>query len=248
MKRISSLILCALFAVLSYSQPAHHTPHWSYLGATGPVHWGDLSSEFSTCKTGHQQSPLDITNAVPSDLPAIDFHYEPATLKIIDNGHTIQVTYPPGSYITIGNQRYQLLQFHFHHPSEELIQGKAYDLVIHLVHQDAEEHKAVVAVLVNQGQNNPALDTIFSHLPKSRGKEVETHISINARDLLPAERSYYTFPGSLTTPPCSEGVTWFVLKTPLTLSKSALAQFTQLYPHNVRPAQRLYGRHVLAAR
>jgi carbonic anhydrase len=248
MKRISPLIVCTVFSLLSHSQLTHHTPHWSYLGATGPAHWGDLSSDFSTCKTGHQQSPINITNPVPSDLPAIDFHYEPATLKIIDNGHTVQVNYPPGSYITAGNQRYQLLQFHFHHPSEELIEGKAYDLVIHLVHQDAEEHKAVVAVLVNQGQNNPVLDTIFSHLPKSKEKEVATEVSINVRNLLPSERSYYTFPGSLTTPPCSEGVTWFVLKTPLTVSKSALTQFTRLYPHNARPVQRLNGRQILAAR
>lgn len=248
MRRIFSLIPCTVFALLSFSQLAHHTPHWSYLGATGPVHWGDLSSEFSTCKTGHQQSPINITDPVPSDLPTIEFHYEPATLKIIDNGHTVQVNYPPGSYITVGNQRYQLLQFHFHHPSEELIQGKVYDLGIHLVHEDAEGHKAVVAVLVNQGQNNRALQTIFSHLPKSRDKEVATAVPIDARNLLPDRRGYYTFPGSLTTPPCSEGVTWFVLKTPLTLSTSELAEFAKLYPHDARPVQQLNGRHILATR
>jgi carbonic anhydrase len=247
-KRIVSLLAFALFAALLYAQPGQPPPHWSYEGEAGAAHWGDLSPDFAVCKTGHQQSPVNITNAVVSKLPAIEFDYKPAVLKIVDNGHTVQVNYPLGSYIKVGDRTYQLLQFHFHHPSEEQIQGKSHDLVIHLVHQDAEQHKAVVAVLADRGQSNPVIQAVFSHLPKSKGQEVTTDQTINAGDLLPATRSYYTFPGSLTTPPCSEGVTWFVLKASVTLSSSELGQFTSLYPHNARPVQPLNGRKVLAQR
>ena len=247
--RISVLVICLLSLTLcSSEQEAHHPPHWSYEGATGPDHWSDLNSDYSKCKTGSEQSPINITSSVASDLPALEFHYTESVLKIINNGHTVQVNSDGHSSMTVGGKQYQLLQFHFHHPSEEEINGKTHDMVIHLVHQNAEEHKAVIAVLVDQGPSNSALKTIFSHLPQTSEGEVTTGDTINPADLLPKAASYYTFPGSLTTPPCSEGVTWFVLKQPVTLSQFELGQFAKLYPHNARPVQAIHQRTVLSTR
>lgn len=226
----------------------HHPPHWSYAGTAGPEHWGELSSEYSTCKTGRTQSPINITGSSSADLPAIEFNYTATALRLIDNGHTIQVNGDGRSFIKIGAREYHLLQFHFHHPSEEQINGKVHDLVVHLVHQDTQGHKAVIAVLADQGESNPAIKTIFDNLPRAKEQEVTAATTINPESLLPAARAYYTFDGSLTTPPCSEGVTWLVLKQPVTLSPSELAQFTHMYPNNARPVQPLNGRTVLSTR
>ena len=233
---------------LSASAQEVHSPHWSYEGANGPEHWGELSPDFFACKEGLDQSPIDVTNSTTSDLPRILFDYKPAKVKIIDNGHTVQVNYPPGSFITVQDHRYELVQFHFHHPSEELIQGRRYDLEIHLVHQDAEQHKLVIAVLGVEGDSNPAIAGIFSQLPRTRGREVLSSTSVTAKDFLPKETGYFVFAGSLTTPPCTEGVRWIVLKSPVKVSKSDLAQFAARYPHNARPTQPMNGRKVLASR
>lgn len=247
--RISVLVVGLLsLSLCSSEQEAHHPSHWSYEGATGPDHWGDLSPDYAKCKTGSEQSPINITSSVASDLPAIEFHYTESALKIINNGHTVQVNSDGRSSMTVGGKQYKLLQFHFHHPSEEQMNGKSHDMVIHLVHQDAEEHKAVIAVLVDQGASNSALKTIFSHLPRDSEGEVTTGAAINPADLLPKATSYYTFPGSLTTPPCSQGVTWFVLKQPVTVSQDELEQFVRLYPHNARSVQPLHQRTVLSTR
>jgi carbonic anhydrase len=245
---VTAPLLFTLMRVPVNAQEQTHHPHWAYEGEGGPDHWADLSPDFSACKMGRKQSPIDIRNTVTSDLPAIIFDYKPSSLKIIDNGHTVQVNYAPGSMIIVGNKRYQLLQFHFHHPSEERINGKAYEMVAHLVHADNEGNKAVVAVLFQEGQSNPLLSAIFAHVPKTKNHEEEADVSINAMELLPTTLGYYTFPGSLTTPPCSEGVTWLVLKAPLTLSKSELGLFTRLYAQNARPTQPLNGRTVLSGR
>lgn len=214
----------------------------------GPDHWSDLSSEYSTCKIGHEQSPINITGSSPANLPAIEFNYTPAALRLTDNGHTIQVNSDGRSFIKIGAREYYLLQFHFHHPSEEQINGKSHDLVVHLVHQDTQGHKAVVAVLLDRGESNPVIKSIFDNLPRAKEQEVTAAATVNPEGLLPAVRGYYTFYGSLTTPPCSEGVTWLILKQPVTLSPSEFAQFTRLYPNNARPVQPLNGRTVLSTR
>jgi carbonic anhydrase len=241
--RISLILAFAIFSVLASAQE-HHAPHWSYEGATGPEHWGDLNPEYSTCKIGQTQSPIDITNAVKADLPAIEFHYSASPLKIVDNGHTVQVNYAPGSYIVVGGKQYNLVQFHFHHPSEEEINGTRSDLVIHLVHKSADGQLAVVGVLFNKGAANPAIETMVNHLPTVKNQEVSAEAKIKAEDLLPSTRNYYTFSGSLTTPPCTEGVRWFVLQTSSTLSSAALEKLAKLYPNNARPVQPLHGRVV----
>jgi carbonic anhydrase len=169
-------------------------------------------------------------------------------LHIIDNGHTVQVNYGAGSSMSVDGKRYDLVQFHFHRPSEETIDGKAYPMEAHLVHKDAEGHLAVVAVLLKQGKESPFLRALWANLPAEKEKEkVVGKVSINAASLLPKNHAYYTFPGSLTTPPCSEGVTWFVLTTPVDLSSSQVARFEKIYPHNARPTQPLNGRVVKAS-
>jgi carbonic anhydrase len=241
-------ILSVLLLSMFLSAQEHAAPHWSYKGTEGPEHWGSLSPEYKVCGIGHEQSPIDITNAEIAKLPPIEFNYSPSLLKLIDNGHTVQVNYAPGSYIVIAGKRYDLVQFHFHNPSEEAIRGKRSALVIHLVHKDAAGKLAVVAVLFNEGAANPAIDAMVSHLPSAKGKEMATDATVNAADILPQDRNYYTFTGSLTTPPCSEGVRWLVLQTSGTLSKSSLERLTNLYPNNARPLQPLNGRAIKASK
>jgi len=245
MKKLSLVLAFALGTVLAYSQE-HHPPHWSYEGVTGPARWGNLTPDYSVCNTGQEQSPINIVNPVPAKLPPIDFHYLPSPLRLIDNGHSVQVNYAPGSHITVSGKQYELLQFHFHHPSEEEINGKRYDLVIHLVHKDTEGHLAVIAVLFKEGASNAAIKAVVNHLPTIKEQEVTTDATIDAATLLPQTRNYYTFTGSLTTPPCTEGVTWFVLQTPSTLLDTELKTLAKLYPHNARPVQPLNGRTVKA--
>jgi carbonic anhydrase len=224
-------------------------PHWTYEGEHGPAHWGHLDSAYGTCQLGKYQSPIDIRGAKPADLPAIAFSYQPSPLKLLDNGHTVQVTYAPGSFITVGDRRYELQQFHFHHPAEEKVNGKSYPLVAHLVHKDAEGKLAVIAVLLTDGKRNPFIEELWRYLPAEEGKETApAGVSIDATRLLPAQRGYFTFTGSLTTPPCTEGVTWFVLRSPAQISRDEVAAFAKKFPHNARPVQPLNGRVVQMTR
>ena len=246
-------MLCAssfvgIAAAAAAAEGAAH--HWSYSGATGPTHWAALEPEFTACRVGHAQSPIDIrTNLVQeANLPVIEFAYRPSPLKIVDNGHTIQVNYAPGSFIGVDGHRYELVQFHFHRPSEESIDGKRREMVAHLVHKDAEGRLAVVAVLLTAGAINPMVAALWSNLPAHKGTEVQARgVQIDAAELLPADHAYYTFAGSLTTPPCSEGVTWFVLKHPSTVSSAEIDRFAKLYPMNARPLQPASNRQVRAS-
>jgi carbonic anhydrase len=226
--------------------------HWGYQGGTGPSHWAAMEHEYATCGTGKSQSPIDIEDSAVKrvDLPPIAFDYKPSPLKIIDNGHTVQINYAPGSSITVAGKQYQLVQFHFHKPSEEKINGKPADMVVHLVHRDADGKLAVVATLLQAGAANPLIETLWKNVPKEKEKEQEVPgVQVNAAGLLPADKAgYYTFTGSLTTPPCSEGVTWYVLKARTTLSKDELASFGMLYPMNARPTQALNGREIRATK
>jgi carbonic anhydrase len=219
--------------------------HWVYEGHGGPAEWGELDKAFATCKLGKLQSPIDIRGAASADLPAIKFDYKPSPLKIIDNGHTIQVNYGAGSSIELGGKRYELLQFHFHKPSEERIDGKAHDMVAHLVHKGPDGKLAVVAVLLDKGGASATVDSIWKNLPKAKEKEVlVANVTIDAAKLLPADKGYYTFRGSLTTPPCSEEVMWLVLKAPVKIGDEQVAAFGKIYPMNARPTQPLNGRAI----
>jgi carbonic anhydrase len=245
-----SLLLGLRTIGLAGDKPPHGAhPHWSYEGEAGPAHWAELDPAFEACAKGKFESPIDIEAAEPSDLPPLQFHYAASPLTIVDNGHTIMATFAPGSTLTVGGARYELLQIHFHHPSEEVVQGKTWPLVVHLVHKDARGRLAVVAVLLDQGRPNPVIETLWANLPAEKEKPATiANITIDAGALLPASHGYYTFAGSLTTPPCTEGVTWYVLKTPMTLSAEQIAAFAKLYPMDARPVQPLHGRKVLETR
>jgi len=237
---------CVPDATMAQEHPAHE---WGYSGSEGPAHWGELNPEFATCKTGHRQSPVNIVGAHAADLPAIQFEYKPVPLHIINNGHTIEINYAPGSFIKVGDKRYELKQFHFHHPSEETIKGKRFPMELHLVHSDAGGNLAVVSVLLEEGSANALVETLWGLAPKTAGPEkADDKLQINAADLLPANHSYFTFAGSLTTPPCTEGVSWFVLETPITISSKQVATFARIYPYDERPVQALNGRTVLESK
>jgi carbonic anhydrase len=246
MRRLISLAILGLSPALLVAQAhPHAAPHWSYAGSTGPQHWGDLESDYSACKTGTRQSPIDISKAAPTDLPALEFEYHDVPLTILNNGHTIQINYAPGSFVRIDGHRYQLVQFHFHHPSEEKIGDHVYDMVAHLVHKDAEGHLAVVAVLLTKGQANPLVQRLWDHLPRQVAQEdTLPELRVNAADLLPKHRGYFEFDGSLTTPPCTEGVRWVVLKEPQEISPTEIATFGKLFHNNARPTQPSNGRVV----
>jgi carbonic anhydrase len=242
----------ALFAATTFflaPQALAEGKHWAYGGHGGPSEWGELDKAFATCKLGKLQSPIDIRGAKAADLPAIKFDYKPSPLKVIDNGHSIMVNYAPGSWIDVGGTRYELLQFHFHKPSEEKVDGKSHAMVAHLVHKGADGKLAVIAVLLDKGGTNPAIDTIWKNLPKEKEKEsTVANVTVDAAALLPSDKGYYTFQGSLTTPPCSEEVRWFVLKTPVKIAESEIAAFGKLYPMNARPIQPLNGRTLEATK
>jgi carbonic anhydrase len=224
--------------------------HWTYSGEhSGPAEWGALSPDFAECKLGTHQSPIDIRAAKAADLPAITFNYQPSPLAVIDNGHTIQVNYAPGSWIDVGGARYELVQFHFHKPSEEKIDGKPHAMVAHLVHKNAEGKLAVVAVLLDGGGASATIDAIWKNLPAEKEKAVVVPgVSVDASTLLPKDHAYYTFQGSLTTPPCSEDVRWLVLKSPVRIADGEVADFGKIYPMNARPTQPTNGRPILETR
>ncbi|HSW07469.1 carbonic anhydrase [Aquabacterium sp.] len=222
--------------------------HWGYQGHGKPAKWAELDAGFKTCKLGKLQSPINLeTKKVEksADAKPLGFAYAGGAGDVVNNGHTIQVNLPAGGAVTIDGTEYKLLQFHFHTPSEEMFDGKPYPLVAHLVHKSAQGQLAVVAVLFKLGHENTTLKPVFAHLPAKSGETLKLDGSLNAADLLPADRSYYAFMGSLTTPPCSEEVRWQVLKTPVEVSAAQLASFKKLYAMNARPVQPLNGRKVV---
>ncbi|HNW63560.1 MAG TPA: carbonic anhydrase family protein [Piscinibacter sp.] len=221
---------------------AGHAAHWSYEGAGGPSGWGAMKPEFAKCSTGTRQSPIDIREGIKVQLDPVQFDYRPSGFRVIDNGHTVQVNVSAGNSIEVMGRRYDLVQFHFHRPSEERIDGRQFDMVAHLVHKDAEGRLAVVAVLLDRGSAQPIVQTVWNNLPLEKGDEVPAKGSLDLNALLPPERSYFTYMGSLTTPPCSEGVLWMVMKQPVSISQEQIAIFSRLYPMNARPIQSASGR------
>lgn len=220
----------------------HGAEHWSYEGSAGPSAWGALKPEFSTCATGTRQSPIDISDGIKVELDAVQFNYRPSNFRVIDNGHTVQVNVAVGNTIEVTGKRYELVQFHFHRPSEERINGKPFDMVVHLVHKGVEGKLAVIAVLLDRGSAQSVVQHVWNNLPLEKGDEVMAKGQIDLMALLPTDKRYYTYMGSLTTPPCSEGVLWMVMKTPVEISPEQLSIFSRLYPMNARPIQSASGR------
>lgn len=226
----------------SHAAGAGHAAHWDYAGGAGPEAWGQMKPEFAKCSTGTRQSPIDIREGIRVDLDPVQFDYKPSAFRVIDNGHTVQVNVAAGNSIEVMGRRFELVQFHFHRPSEERIDGRQFDMVVHLVHKDLEGRLAVVAVLLDRGSAQPVVQTVWNNLPLEKGEELAARGALNLNELLPAERRYYTYMGSLTTPPCSEGVLWMVMKEPVPISAEQIGIFARLYPMNARPIQSASGR------
>jgi carbonic anhydrase len=223
--------------------------HWEYEGKAGAAKWGKLSEDYAVCGIGQRQSPIDIRETIGADLPSIRFAYKAVPLSIVDNGHTIQVNVAGTGSITVDGEDYELLQFHFHKPSEEKINGKTYDMVAHLVHKSKAGKLAVVAVMLQAGKEQSLIRTLWNNLPLEQNKPIDKpETKIDPTQLLPEKRSYFTYIGSLTTPPCSEGVLWLVLKTPTQASKEQIAGFGKIYKNNARPIQSRGGRVIKESR
>jgi len=247
LKLLTKLLLTTCAAGATSLGWAEGKAHWSYQGHGSAAHWAELDPGFTTCKLGKHQSPIDLqTKKVEKSATAnpIGFAYASGPGEVVNNGHTVQVNLPAAGAVTLDGTEYKLLQFHFHTPSEEKIDGKAYPLVAHLVHKNAQGQLAVVAVLFKTGKQNATLKPVFDKLPAKQGETAPLD-AINPADLLPADRAYYAFMGSLTTPPCSEEVRWQVLKAPVEISAAQLASFKKLYAMNARPVQPLNGRKVV---
>ncbi|HHQ4482689.1 TPA: carbonic anhydrase [Aeromonas veronii] len=233
----SSLLLCpVVFAA---------APHWEYSGEAGPAHWAKLTPEFGQC-AGSNQSPVDLSGLVEAKPAPLVLHYQAGGNTVVNNGHTVQVGYAPGSTLQLDGTTFELKQFHFHAPSENLIEGKSYPLEGHLVHVSDKGEIAVVAVMFEAGKANPVLAAAWGELPAKVGEIHTLKAPLSAEQLLPESRDYYRFSGSLTTPPCSEGVRWLVMKQPVEVSQAQIDAFKAVMHHsNNRPVQPLNGRVVL---
>jgi len=233
-------------AAMIVTAMAHGGAHWGYSGEKGPENWGKLDADYVTCATGMKQSPIDLASFVEAELKPIDFAYKPGTTEILNNGHTVQIDYAAGSSITVDGHVFELKQFHFHAPSENTITGKQFPLESHLVHADKDGNLAVVAVMFEMGRNNALLSPLWMKMPDKAGDSNALPKPYDVSAMLPSGRDYYRFDGSLTTPPCSEGVLWLVIKQPAIASKPQIDQFTKVMGHpNNRPVQSLNAREVL---
>ena len=231
-----------------FSKGTHkHDAEWGYTGMLGPKFWGTLNPKYRLAKDGRQQSPIDIQteNATAESLPPLMFNYRKERISAINNGHSIQHNEQPGSFLKVGDQAYALEQFHVHVPSEHTIDGYHTDMEIHFVHKSSSGKVVVVAVMVYADPNNPVKVPIYQELPQQIGERVVAdHASRNPIDLLPKDHSYFSYMGSFTTPPCTESIRWFVMKTPISIEPEAFAEFKRIIGGNNRPVQKLFGRQV----
>lgn len=232
----------AISSTAGVGAAAHGTAHWSYEGEGGPLMWGKLNPDYAKCDIGERQSPIDIRDGIHVDLDPLTFDYKPSRFSVIDNGHTIQVNLSAGNYINVSGRTYELVQFHFHKPSEERVNGKGFEMVAHMVHKDGDGKLAVVAVLIERGKAQALVQSVWNNLPLEKNQAVQALSTMDLSQILPTRRDYYTYMGSLTTPPCSEGVLWLVMKEAIEISPEQLAIFSRLYPMNARPIQKPSGR------
>ncbi len=240
------LLSLGVTLALATSACASEKTHWGYEGAEGPENWQNLSPEFSACG-GKNQSPINLSGLTESELPPLQFLYKDGGGKqVVNNGHSVQVNYAPGSVLEVNNKQFELKQFHFHSPSENQIDGKSYPFEAHFVHVNKEGEIAVVAILYTKGAENKALSQFWSQLPEHANESKTLEKPVNASPFLPTDKDYYYFNGSLTTPPCSEGVKWFVFKKTLPLSEKQIDAFSHVMHHaNNRPVQPVNARLIL---
>ncbi len=221
---------------------------WSYDGANGPDYWADVSSDYAICAEGRFQSPFNIVPDIDADLADLDIHYGRLPVAVTNNGHTLVTSGGPEDHVKIGDTDYKLLQFHFHTPSEHLIDGTSFPMEVHFVHQAADGRFAVIGAMIAEGDANPAIAQLWNVAPYDHGATGSGDAVITLADLLPIDRSYIRFMGSLTTPPCTEGINWQMLMTPITASAEQIAAFRSVFPNNARPIQPRNGRLVVAER
>jgi len=246
MKKYAVMMLLGGMLSGAVAGAAEHQVHWGYANNEGPEYWGSLSSKFALCDTGKNQSPIDLSGFTEAELAPLAFSYDTAVTELVNNGHTIQANYRPGSSLTVDGHTFELKQFHFHVPSENHIDGQSYPMEAHLVHADKDGNLAVVAVMFQLGEANPVVEALWQQLPLHAGEEAEVNSTVNAETMLPESQDYYRFNGSLTTPPCTEGVWWLVMKQPVSVSQAQIDKFAEAIHHpNNRPVQALNARTVL---
>ena len=238
------LLSLAAFAAVGISVAAEGV-HWSYSGATGPEHWAELSEEFAACGIGFNQSPVDISDTVATNLDTLNFDYKSKTTSMINNGHTFQVDVAPGSWLYTGDEKYQLIQFHFHSPSEHQVNGELFPLAAHFVHQDASGALAVVGVLFRAAEWNENLAKLGAITTKEVNRPIPLDLDLRDVELYTNHESYYRYSGSLTTPPCTEGVRWFVLKAIGDIALEQAEMFVSLIGEDARGPQPLNARVIL---
>ncbi|MEO0034148.1 MAG: carbonic anhydrase [Pseudomonadota bacterium] len=236
---LTALALVAGLGFVSSARAEEHGAHWSYEGLSGPTYWGSLSHDYEACAGGHQQSPIDLRAAVPAQLAPIGITYQSQPLTVVNNGHTLQANLAPGNFILFDGERYNLLQYHFHTPSEHTVGGQPAPMEVHLVHKNQNTGALVVlGVMLVPGEANPVLEAVLNSAPAEAGPPREVaDVKVDPSRLLPAGRDYFRYEGSLTTPPCSEVVHWVVFKQPVTVSAAQIDRFAKLFPHNARPVQ-----------
>lgn len=237
---------CAPAAVPDPAPGAEERAHWSYGGETGPAAWGRLSPDFALCETGTMQSPINLADASTVPLPGPVFQYRAAPLEVANLGHTLQVNYAPGSTLVLGNDTYELVQFHFHTPAEHLLRGQHFPMAAHLVHRSAAGELAVVGVLIREAAENAAVRAVWNRLPTTEGQvHRDPSAALSAEALLPRDRTNYRYPGSLTTPPCTEGVKWIVMAEPIEMSRAQIAAVRNIIHTTNRPIQPIGSRRLL---
>ena len=244
LKALAGLALCPICAPSSF---AAEGAHWGYEGEHGPSHWGDMDAASKVCSVGSQQSPIDIQSSIKAKLPPLQIAWRKKPDMIVNNGHTIQINTDPGNTLKVGKDSYEMLQFHFHHPSEHLIAGKHYPMECHFVHRNKAGTLAVVGALMTAGKPNAAFKQIAEAMPASAGDPVKMKAGVDMNKLLPAKRGYYRYEGSLTTPPCSEVVNWLLLRDPIHVAQADIDAFAKIFPMNARPAQKDHRRFVLSS-
>ena len=244
--KISKLAIAVVMVISGGHTGTVLAQHWGYEGEAAPQNWGKLDAKFALCASGKNQSPIDLKGVVEADLKPLKFDYKAGIADIVNNGHTVQVNYAPGSSLPVDGVVFELKQFHFHSPSENKISGKQFPLEGHLVHADKDGNLAVVAVMFQEGAANALLTRLWEKMPGKAGDKSALPTGLSVSQMLPKERDYYRFNGSLTTPPCSEGVRWLVMTKQATASKAQIQQFSKAVGiANNRPIQPTNARAVL---
>lgn len=240
------LALCACSGDTKQETHSEEAPHWSYEGDTGPEHWAELDHNWEVAAKGKSQSPIDLGGAVQGDAGNLDFHYGESSIRITNNGHTVQLTVEEGSWVEYGGTRFHLKQFHLHSPSEHALNGEHSELEVHFVHESDTGNLAVVGFLMDAGEPAPFFDLFMDNIPGvGETRVLPDHISDLARILPEDPEHKYHYSGSLTTPPCTENVEWFILKTHVQASEKQIAKFRKYYQGNNRPLQPLNDRELV---